>query len=49
VDELVDPPFNANPTVDVNCSVEFSLPGLVIEYTGGMEGNESPPPPKELP
>jgi len=50
VDELVDPPFKANPTVDGKCSVEFRLPpGLVIEYTGGMEGNEPPPPPKEFP
>ena len=48
MDELVDPPFKANPTVDGNWSVEFRLPGLVIEYTGGMEGNE-PPPPTELP
>ena len=48
VDELVDPLFKANPTVDGNWSVEFRLPGLVIEYTGGMEGNE-PPPPTELP
>jgi len=50
VDELVDPPFKANPTVDGKCSVEFRLPpGLVIEYTGSMEGNEPPPPPKEFP
>ena len=48
VDELVDPLFKANPTVDGNWSVEMRLRGLVIEYSGGMEGQE-PPPPTELP